>query len=285
MMNAMKRREKVISIIYSIITPGLGHVYNGQIKKGIILFCISYIILIVLLVLRIELSFIGMISLLFISLCWWLYVIIDSSNFALKEKEVILIPNNKWYCYLLFGIMGISLSILFELFVSEELSGIKKYNVDSGGMKPSILIGDRLIIDTKYYKKNKPRRGDVVLFIYPKNRDVYFLKRIIAIDGDAIEIKNKNIVLNNVKNKDTSGYFNDKMNIPASLGTRDNMGLTKIQPEQVFVMGDNRDTSYDSRFWGPLHVKDIVGKAMYIYWSWDEENSDVRWNRLGCPIN
>jgi signal peptidase I len=124
-----------------------------------------------------------------------------------------------------------------------------------------------------------------VVFIYPEDRSKDFIKRLIAIPGDTIEIRNKSIVLNGQPYKDAHGVYVDTLIIPGTVQPRDNFGPVTVPEGSLFVMGDNRDESYDSRFWGFVNMKDVLGKALIIYWSWDQEDHGVRWRRIGSILN
>ncbi|OPY11101.1 MAG: Signal peptidase I P [Syntrophus sp. PtaU1.Bin005] len=170
---------------------------------------------------------------------------------------------------------------------------IQAYKIPSGSMKPTLLVGDHILVNKFLYgikvphfrntifPINEPQRGDVVVFIYPEDRSKDFIKRVIAVSGDTVEIRNKKIYLNGKLYKDGKGVYVDSFILPGSLQPRDNFGPVTVPPSSLFVMGDNRDQSYDSRFWGFVDLKDVLGKAIVIYWSWDRENRGVRWDRLG----
>ena len=160
-------------------------------------------------------------------------------------------------------------------------------------MKPTFLVGDHILVSKFIYgvkipfiRKtlipiSEPKRGDIVVFIYPEDRSKDFIKRVIGVGGDTIEIKNKKTYLNGLPMNDSHGVYADDFIIPGSIQPRDNFGPVTVRPGTIFVMGDNRDHSYDSRFWGPVDLKDVMGKAFIIYWSWDKEDHGVRWSRLG----
>ena len=152
-------------------------------------------------------------------------------------------------------------------------------------MEDTLLKGDH-ILATKYNygmtipftthklwgKDIVPKRGDVIIFSFPNNTSVDFLKRVIGLPGDAIAVRNK---------KDTDPYI-----VTEGQGRmRDNMPELVVQKGHVFAMGDNRDQSYDSRFWGQLPVENIKGKAAIVYFSWDGERHAPRLSRIGTLIN
>jgi signal peptidase I len=120
-----------------------------------------------------------------------------------------------------------------------------------------------------------PQRGDIIVFIYPKDRSLDFIKRVIGISGDTIEIKDKKIFINGKLFEDKKGIYTD------SAQQRDNFGPVTVPKDSLFVLGDNRDKSMDSRFWGFVDLKDVQGKAFIIYWSWNPEEGKIRWQRLG----
>jgi signal peptidase I len=159
-------------------------------------------------------------------------------------------------------------------------------------MKPTLQIGDHILVNKFIYgvkipflrntviPVGDPKRGDIVVFIYPQDRSKDFIKRVIAVGGETVEIRNKTLFINGEPYDDEHGVYVDDYVIPGALQPRDNLQPLKIPPGTVFVMGDNRDQSYDSRFWGVVDLQDVMGKAFIIYWSWDREAFGVRWSRL-----
>jgi signal peptidase I len=164
-------------------------------------------------------------------------------------------------------------------------------------MKPTLLIGDHILVSKFNYgirlplvrssliPVGTPKRGDIVVFIYPEDRSKDFIKRLIGVPGDTIEIRNKNIFLNGLPWSDTHGVYVDNLIIPGSVQPRDNFGPVTVPEGSLFVMGDNRDESYDSRFWGFVPMKDVLGKALIIYWSWNQEDHGVRLGRIGSILH
>jgi len=186
---------------------------------------------------------------------------------------------------------AIIIAILIALFIRTFV--IQAFKIPSGSMKPTFQIGDHILVSKFIYgikipfiRKTMipigdPKRGDIVVFIYPEDRSKDFIKRVIGIGGDTIEIRSKKIFLNGLPYNDSHGVYSDDFIIPGSVQPRDNFGPVTVPQGNIFVMGDNRDQSYDSRFWGFVDLKDVMGKAFMIYWSWDRENNTVRFNRIG----
>ena len=192
-------------------------------------------------------------------------------------------------------IEAILLAIVIAFFIRTFV--IQAYKIPSGSMKPTLLIGDHILVSKFNYgirlplvrstliPVGTPTRGDIVVFIYPEDRSKDFIKRLIGLPGDVIEIRNKNILLNGLPWRDTRGVYVDNLIIPGSVQPRDNFGPVTVPEGSLFVMGDNRDESYDSRFWGFVPMKDVLGKALIIYWSWNQESHGVRLDRIGSILH
>ena len=199
-------------------------------------------------------------------------------------------PKSKLQEYIEAIILAIVIAFFIRTFV------IQAYKIPSGSMKPTLLIGDHILVSKFNYgiklplirstlvPLGTPKRGDIVVFIYPEDRSKDFIKRLVGVPGDTIEIRDKKIIINGLPYKDKHGVYVDPLIIPGSVQPRDNFGPVTVPEQKLFVMGDNRDESYDSRFWGMVDQRDVLGKALIIYWSWNGENSDVRWSRIGSLL-
>jgi signal peptidase I len=161
-------------------------------------------------------------------------------------------------------------------------------------MLPTLQIGDHMLVNKFIYgiripiigkrvlEFSQPDRGDVVVFIYPQDRTKDFIKRVVAVPGDRLEVKNKELFVNGEKVADPHAHHDEEGGTMRS--PRDNFGPFVVPGDRVFVMGDNRDHSHDSRFWGPVRINDILGKAFILYWSWDSDRFRPRWTRIGMRI-
>jgi len=166
---------------------------------------------------------------------------------------------------------------------------VQAFKIPSGSMLPTLQIGDHILVNKFIYGPRlevpltqlslgqlpgfrEPRAGDVVVFIYPKERDKDFIKRIVAVAGQTVEARGNTLVIDGKQVEDPHAHYEKRDHV--------DFGPYTVPAGHVFVMGDNRDESYDSRFWGPVPIQDIKGLAMVIYWSWGGENF-VRWDRLG----
>jgi signal peptidase I len=180
---------------------------------------------------------------------------------------------------------------------------VQAFKIPSGSMLPTLQIGDHLLvnkfiygiklpfIDKEIIPISKPKFQDVIVFKFPMDESKDFIKRVIGVPGDVIEIKNKILYRNGKKVKEPyvqhTSYSIIKESYPMDKWppkqfdprVRDNLGPIKVPPHKYFVMGDNRDESYDSRFWGFVSENKILGKAWIIYWSW-KGITHIRWNRM-----
>lgn len=189
------------------------------------------------------------------------------------------------------NIEAILVAVLIALFIRTFV--VQAFKIPSGSMKPTLQIGDHILVNKfiygvkiPYWRKTiipieTPQRGDIIVFKYPIDPSKDFIKRVIGIGGDVVECRNKQLYVNNQPLNHDHGVFTDPHVISGNIRPRDNFGPITVPENSLFMMGDNRDESFDSRFWGFVDLKAVNGKAFIIYWSWDKEKFGVRWNRLG----
>jgi signal peptidase I len=170
---------------------------------------------------------------------------------------------------------------------------VQAFKIPSGSMIPTLSVGDHIFVlkfmygvkipfsDTILFHTWAPKRGDVVVFKYPREEKTDFIKRLIGEPGDTIEVKNKQLYINGEPVKEPYIIHTDSNIIPE----RDNFGPVTVPEGKYFMMGDNRDQSLDSRFWGFVSENKLKGKAALIYWSWDSKESWVRFGRIGKVIH
>jgi signal peptidase I len=216
--------------------------------------------------------------------------------------------------------VAVLVALLLRAFVVEA------FKIPSGSMIPTLEVGDHIFVNKfiyglripftkiKFFEWRKPRRGEVVVFIYPTDPDKDFIKRIVAVEGDRVEVRKDILYVNGDKVaqerlpglwsyydlvNERSGIWDEKVAIRVAeqLGEAsyvtihephpsfsgdfpDHDGAYVVPPHHVFVLGDNRNNSHDSRFWGPVPHENIKGKAMVVWWSSGGPDG-VRWERLG----
>lgn len=171
---------------------------------------------------------------------------------------------------------------------------LQAYRIPSSSMEDTLLKGDHLLA-TKYnygmtvpYTTHKfwgadriPERGDIIIFTFPVNHRMDFVKRVIGLPGDVIEVRDKKVYINGENFALEAEKHTDPYLVTTGPGkVRDNFGPVTVKPGHIFAMGDNRDQSYDSRFWGQVPIENIKGKALIIYFSWDSERHLPRFSRF-----
>jgi len=198
-------------------------------------------------------------------------------------------------------IVAAVLALIIRAFV------VQAYKIPSGSMEDTLLIGDHLLVckfiygtripftDVSIPGLKDPARGDIIVFEFPEDADVSwwkrrdFIKRIVGLPGDQLEIRDKKLYVNGERyaieqtvHKDPRTIYPGTM--PSPQDRRDFMPALQVPPGHYFVMGDNRDNSYDSRFWGFVAEDKIKGQAFIKYLSWDSDTSRPRWGRIGRLI-
>jgi len=222
-------------------------------------------------------------------------------------------------------LIAIALALLIRTFI------VQPFKIPSGSMIPTLLVGDHLLVNKFIYGTEIPftgiailpgirdvRRGDVIVFKYPNYENdpsqegLDYIKRVIGLPGDSINIKGRNLYVNGRKiplkflgefhdERDGARYYRYEENLlgnkhlviyqkgQESTYVGSSLPVTRVPEGYVFVMGDNRDNSRDSRFWGFVPIEDIIGKAFIIHWSWDWDDQGVldkvRWERLFTQIH
>jgi signal peptidase I len=200
-------------------------------------------------------------------------------------------------------VIALILAVIIRTFV------LQAFKIPSSSMEDTLLIGDHILVSKFAYGLQVPRpamvkmfgitvpffdtdlkpiwgkveRGDVVVFRFPGDKDKDFIKRAIGLPGDRIEVRNKVVYVNGKQIPDTHAVFKGSYGFSSNSGS--NFASYLVPEGHIFAMGDNRDNSHDSRFWGPVPVENLRGRAFAIYFSWDAEEKGVRFGRIGSSID
>jgi signal peptidase I len=201
-----------------------------------------------------------------------------------RREDVLTETNTKRKSVLREYVEAIVIAVILALFIRTFV--VQAFKIPSGSMKPTLLVGDHILVNKFIYgikipftdktliHLGKPKREDVVVFKYPLDTHKDYIKRVIGLPGDKIELANKQLRIN--------GKIVDDPHASYSVyGNLRNFGPITVPTHHLFVMGDNRDESSDSRVWGFVPYAYLRGKAFLIYWSWDREHFGVRWSRIG----
>lgn len=190
---------------------------------------------------------------------------------------------------------SIAIAVLLALVIRTYL--VQAFKIPSGSMEDTLAIGDHLLVskfvygtkipfvDARVLTLRDPRQGDVIVFEYPEDPSKDFIKRVIGVPGDVVEGKDKKVFVNGKPYENIHEVHKEKDIIPKEMNPRDTFGPVTVPANSYFVMGDNRDRSYDSRFWKFVRRDQIKGLAFIKYWSWDREKLRPRLGSIGTLIN
>ena len=192
-------------------------------------------------------------------------------------------------------VQSIVLALILALFIRAFI--VQTYKIPSGSMEDTLAIGDHIVVnkflygvkipfvDRKVAAIRDPARGDIVVFEFPEDPDKDFIKRVIGTPGDRVQMVNKHVYVNGNLYENPHEVHKKQDQVPKHVSPRDNTDPIVVPPDSYFVMGDNRDLSYDSRFWGFVKRDKIKGRAIIKYWSWDSDRGNVRWGNIGRVID
>ena len=194
---------------------------------------------------------------------------------------------------------AILIALLLALFIRTFF--VQAFKIPSGSMEEPLLIGDHILVskfaygthipneipflniklfDDIIFFPKQPERGDIIVFKYPKDEKRDFIKRVIGIPGDLLEVRHQKVFINGKPYEDRHARHTESPS-DSSLVPRDDFGPVLVPDNHLFMMGDNRENSQDSRYWGFLDINKVRGKALMIYWSWNQLESWVRFDRFG----
>lgn len=303
-----KKRKPLTAIVLSLIMPGLGHIYCGKIIEGLLL---AFVAVLPLPLNMFKLSihqrchsvtgvvFLGLLLSIFI----YLVAIIDSAYKAKQAKpDFALKDYNRWYAYVLLVLISMGGSMGTAMYVRANY--IEAFRVPVASNYPTIVPNDRFLANKLAYSSKDPKRGDMVVFINPENRRINLIKRVVAIAGDTVEIKDSEVYVNDeklqrrklpqstlddirikIEGKPLDGEVFEEINGDAKYKifiarpphdeTSDDFAKITVPEHHCFVLGDNRNLSYDSRHFGPIPLATIKGRADYLYWPAKD------WSRFG----
>lgn len=272
--------------LLSTIVPGLGQAYAGQARRGIGLFVLSAVTGAV----SLDLFAVGWSMLGFLALRLW--IVVDAVQSVKRAAAVGRARTGAW----VLALYGTAALAAMFLVLGIARSFVRAFIVPSAAMERTILAGDHVFADMSAYGIRLPysdariwprggakvTRGDVVVFVSPVDHQTQLVKRIIGLPGERVEIREKHVFINDEPLSEPYVVHSDPAINPT--GNRDNMAPQLIPSGRVFVMGDNREQSFDSRFWGLVGVDAIQGKITSVYFSSDPASGSVRWERIGNAI-
>ncbi len=277
-----KPRNAWIAFFLSFFLPGLGQVYNGQIRKAAVFFtCIVLFPVFIALSGALN-TFFGAILLMVGELAFKGFVILDAVVNALRQKEYVLKPYNKWYYYLLIGIVIFPALWVYD---PRPMMGFQSFRIPTTSNSPTLQVGDYVMVNMKAYRKSEPDYGDIVVF--KKDDGLQYLFRVVGRPNDRLELKDNIITINGNSSKATiirdtiseripvtemmeelpNGHKHRMYRFNATYDASKTSFKDVVVPEDCFfLLGDNRDYALDSRYSGFVRKADIQGRILYSYW-------------------
>ena len=243
-----------MAVFLSFSMPGLGQIYNGELIKGVSFFTACLAVALIgarwSVLLPDNLLIFGTLATLLASCGFALFAIVDAFNTASRaESSYQLKVYNRWYFYMAAWLVG---RLVFGSVLQYETENyVEAYRIPTGSMQPAVLVGDAVLADKTAYQRMPPKKGDVVIFVYPDDRSQKFIKRIAGLPGDFVAFPD------GTKKEVPHGY--------------------------AYVLGDSPKNSRDSRQFGFVPLSDIVAKARLVYFS--SGKNGIRWGRIGTAIN
>ena len=297
-----RKRNPFLAMILSIAATGLGHVYCGNLTKGLVLFFISFVFapVIVTGVQSMSSAFslmLAILSVLFL-VGVFVYAAVDAFISAKRTPSPYLLKEfNRWYIYLMFIVVSVSYPTSVSSSIRDHI--VQAFKIPSTSMAPTILKDDHVLLNKSIYSRQSPKRGDMVVFVNPNDRRKFWIKRIVALPNDTVEIKDNILFINDepltrkpASNAEPGGIkgrsapsMMEEINGDARYRIRpDSKGgagfpRTKVPNGHCFVLGDNRGESVDSRHFGPVPLRDVMGRVDFIYLP------AKTWSRFGALKN
>lgn len=291
------KRNPWVAVLLTWALPGLGHVYAGDLRRGLTLFAALVAVSAggLLILLYLPVAPLNVLLPLILVPTVWLYIAIDAFRRARKIEDFTPRPYNRWWVYL-----GAILLVGFVLRPAAE-DGIEArvadaFQVTSQAMAPTLLPGDYLLADRRSFRKGPPARFEIAVY---RREGRTYLHRIVGVPGDTLEMNRKVLHLNGDPVAEPYVQHRDPLDVaaPAMLWqmdhlvgaradggpTRDDWGPLVVPRGQYFVLGDNRDDAADSRYHGFVPREDLLGRALRLYFSVDE-GGGIRWSRIGQGV-
>lgn len=265
--NKIKKRKPWLAALLNLLCPGTGQIYNGEIKKGIFIYTLWWAISLFILYFQLFHSFQGMLLALALLGFFLIAITLEALVSASRKKDYPLKAYNKvlvyFLPYLLSVLINLGLAMMLKSPYSSPLYDIQSFSIPSSSMIPTLQPGDRLMTDLHYFKNHPVQRGDLAVFPNPKKPELEFIKRVVALEGDSVQIKNGKLYVN-------EQIIEDRNKESDTVSPYEDSPVQVLPSGKAFMVGDNLNNSADSREWGFVDVNTFIAKPLYIYYSRDK---------------
>lgn len=262
-----KLRRPIVALVLSILTIGLGQLYSTRHRRALFFYGTFLAIWSLYVFTPVTYSPTGMVLSIAVAGCFAIVQVSDAWRTAKKVRAVPLRRYNRWFVYLL--IVAINHMVVLPFLPKILPPPVKGYRIPSSGMEPALEVGDYIVADRRGFDRTALERGDIVVFYHPTERKE-FVKRVIGLPGETIETRGQQVLVNHRVLYDPWGIYRGSRPSP-------DVGPIHVPPRGYFLIGDNRNNSWDSRAWGCPGADLIRAKVLYIYWSRDK-------SRIGKPV-
>lgn len=290
---AHRRRPWLAALLSLLGSPGLGQLYNGTALKAaaFLLGLLPASFLLLWLMTRLPVPPLNIVLPLVAVLGLQVWICVDAARDARRLSDMPRPWYSRWFT--LIPVWALNAFVLVPAWTGFLFSScLQAFKIPSGGMERTLLIGDHLLVDKAAYGvrlpfssavfgRREPQRGDLVVFLFPEDRERVFIKRSIGLPGETVEIRGKTVL---VDGKPLTEPYATFLDLPED-EPRMAWGPQQVPAGNLFVLGDNRDNSRDSRFWGFVPISDVLGIAKVVYLSLDGRNKRVRWERTGQALH
>jgi len=272
-----KRRRPLLAVLLNLLCPGLGFLYLGRVLLAVAFPVVLLLVVAIAAWSRVLITPAGFLLATVVLIGLWLWSLVVAFLWARRAGRVTLGRAQRWPVYLGFFVAS---TILFNLFTASRASlfGYETFSVPANSMSETLVQGDFVMANTWAFSSRTPDRGEVVVFRYPQNPSVVFAKRVIGLPGETVSIEHGAVRID--------GEWLSELYVQPENNRRS--GFDQPEPYRVpanayFMMGDNRDNSYDSRLWGAVRAEDILGSVEFVGFSFALEDG-VRWSRAGQRV-
>jgi signal peptidase I len=300
MNDTVRPRRRHLALLMSLVLPGFGQLYNGELNKAIwiiLAFCFVTVGTTPFVSLHVpaRLMMPAVVAGLVLELALWIFSMRDAWRTAARSGQHVLQPWQKSGIYVAVFILlnGLLLPALLSKVRDRQ---VESFRIPSSSMVPTVLPGDLVFADKRYncfQCRQGVKRGDIVVFTFPNDRTLYFVKRVIGLPGERIEVRNGEVMVNGRRlalhgagtpeGVDSEGDGSARWRVSWAAADPRLPDTDLVVPAgEVFLMGDNRNLSEDSRAFGPVPLRDVVGKLRQVWFSTAE--GKVRWSRMGAVL-
>jgi signal peptidase I len=271
------RVRRVSAVVLSLVVPGAGHFLLGAFRRGAA-WAVGLAVLGMSLLFATTVSLLALVAVV-VALLGHIATALDTARIVASRpswKRVTLA-----WAALLVG----NFAVVEPLKIYYRTHYAQAFTIPSGAMQPTLLVGDYIMVDKSAYRVRAPERGDIIVFPYPQDERRDFVKRVVALPGEQVLIRGNQVSVNGRPLQEP--YVNVSRvlsSTPGYCGYAYGCEPTTVPPNSYFVMGDSRDNSQDSRYWGFVRREKIKGRAVTVYWSWDTERGWPRFDRIGRSL-